>query len=182
MSNRNFWNEFWKNRCVTLDDTEPEVETAAAATEPPVGAAQETEEDYDEYSAKLDSVIEASEAALRDGRECKRRLRQRLRLAQERIRRHSDRDWRTPARDKRTSSRDRKIPTRKAPTRDVDRVPSRSVKSDHTRTVYFKDKEATRVSSGPVESDHTRTVYLKDKEATLSKAHRFLKYVHYWKG
>ena len=66
MSHRNFWDEFWKNRCVTLDDTEPEVEAAAAATEPPVGAVQETEDDYDEYSAMLDSVIEASEAALGD--------------------------------------------------------------------------------------------------------------------
>ena len=79
MHHRNFWDEFWKNRCVTLDDMEPEMEAAAAATEPPVEAVQETEEDYDEYSAMLDNVIEASEAALRDGRERKQRLCQRLR-------------------------------------------------------------------------------------------------------
>ena len=48
--NHNFWEEFWENRCVTLGDTETESETDAVATEPPVGAVQETEEDYDEYS------------------------------------------------------------------------------------------------------------------------------------
>ena len=31
-----FWDEFWKNRCVTIEDAEPEVEVAAAANELPV--------------------------------------------------------------------------------------------------------------------------------------------------
>ena len=53
MSHRKFWDQFWENRCVTLVDTEPEEDTAAAATEPPVGAVQMTEEDYKEYSAML---------------------------------------------------------------------------------------------------------------------------------
>ena len=186
MSKQNFWNGFWKNRCVTLDDSEPEVDTAAAATKPPAGAGHETEGDYDEYSAMLDGVIEASEAALKDGRERKRRLHQRLQLTRERIRsykrtpsrdrrtptrRTPTRDRRTPTRShKRTSSRDRRTPrnkrasnrdrraptrrtptrdvylptpTRSTPTRDVDRVPSGSVMSGHTRQVYFKVKEAT---------------------------------------
>ena len=54
MPHHNLWEEFWENQCVTVDDMEPEVEAAAAATKPPVGAVQETEEEYDEYSAMLD--------------------------------------------------------------------------------------------------------------------------------
>ena len=155
MSHRKFWHQFWENRCVTLVDTEPEEDTAAATTEPPVGAVQMTEEDYNEYSAMLDSV---TEAALRDGRERKQRLRQRLWLVQERIRRHTDRDRRSTTRDKRTLTRDRRTVSRDrgTSTRDVDRV-----------------------SSGSVESDHIHVVYFKDEEATPSIAHRFLHYVHY---
>ena len=40
-------------------------------------------------------------------------------------------------------------------------------------------RDVDRVSSGSVESDHIRIVYFKDKEATPSNAHRFLHYVHY---
>ena len=147
MSHRKFWDQFWEHRCVTLVDTEPE-EEEDAATEPPAGAGEMTEEDYNEYSAMLDGVAEAAEAALRDIRERKQRLRQRLWLVQERIRRHKDRrsttrGKRTPTMDKRTHARDRRTPTR-----DVDRVSSGSVEPDHIRVMYFKEEEAKQDKKG----------------------------------
>ena len=106
-----FWDEFWKNRCVTIEDAEPEVEVAAAANELPVEGA-EAEDEYSEYFAMLDSVIEASEAVLGDARERKQRLHQRLRLVRERIRRHPGRVKRTLVRDKRAPPRNRRTPPR----------------------------------------------------------------------
>ena len=65
-----FWDEFWKNRCVSIEDSEPEVEVSAAANEPPVEGA-DAEDGYGEYFAMIYSVIEAGEAALGDARERK---------------------------------------------------------------------------------------------------------------
>ena len=74
MPNQNFGDPFWIKRCVTID--KPEVEVAAD-TDPPVEGAV-TEGDYDEYSAMINSVIQASEAVLEDVRESKQCLHQRL--------------------------------------------------------------------------------------------------------
>ena len=104
-----------KKRCVSIEDREPEVEVAAAANEPPVEGA-DAEDEYGEYFAMIDIVIEAGEAALGDARERKQCLHQCLRLVQVRIRCHPGRDRgrikRTPVRDKRSPPRDRRTPPR----------------------------------------------------------------------
>ena len=75
MPNQNFWDAFWIKRCVTID--EPGVKVAADTDSPVEGAVAEG--NYDEYSAMINSVIQASEAALEDVRE-RKQCHQRLRL------------------------------------------------------------------------------------------------------
>ena len=60
MPNQHFWDEFWKDRCVTLDEEEEE-----AGQDHDHG---EVDED-DEYSVMIDNVIKASEAAAAEASE-----------------------------------------------------------------------------------------------------------------
>ena len=101
---------------VTLDEHEKKAEHAQDPDSGNGADVKKTSEEDDEYSPMIDSVIEASEAAVADAREQQQGLQERLWLVRGRIRRHRDKDRgrgkRTPPRDKRTPPRDKKTPPR----------------------------------------------------------------------